>query len=98
MINIDDLFKESLRKLRNNRTINLSTELIFETEHTIPNMIVYYADRSKERKEGKEAIERFNASSCKYFIACAVAAQLKGDEKFKDLYLSIAKQLNEAKY
>ena len=96
MANIDDLFKESLKKLRNTRTLVLTSELLFESGTTIPNMNVYFSDKSKEKKEGKNAIARFNASYCRYFVTCAAAAQIKGDGKSKDLYLSIAKQFNEA--
>jgi len=92
MLNIDDLFKDSLKYLKSNKTINLSAELHDKARVAFLNMNFYFVDKDEKRKE---KLRIFNMSYCKYFVICAAAAQLKGDEKYKDLYLSLAKQLNE---
>lgn len=92
MVNIDDLFKDSLKLLKNTRTINLAAELDDKARVAFLNMNAYFAGKNEKRKE---ALKTFNMSYCRYFITCAAAAQLKGDEKFRDFYLSLAKQLNE---
>ena len=92
MLNIDNLFQDSLKLLRNTRTINLTSELYAEEKAALINMNGYFADRSEKRKD---ALKQFNANYCRYFVTCAAAAHLKGNEKAKELYLSIAKQLNE---
>jgi hypothetical protein len=92
MLNIDDLFKNSLKLLKNTRSLDLTAELEYMSRVAFLNMSRYFANRNEKRKE---ELKTFNMSYCRYFVTCAAAAHLKGDEKYKNLYLSLSRQLNE---
>lgn len=92
-LNIEKLFSEEVSLLTEVSNPSKIEELKDELRIAEINMETYLSANA-ERK--KEILGRFNFAMAKYFAKCAAAFQLSRDEKARDLYLYLARQINDA--